>query len=164
VFAWYYEEMPRNDLRIVQHKIQTYENVKMIRQKLRPMNPRKADAIKLEVEKFLNAIFIYPVPLTEWVSNHVPINKKQGMICFCMDFRDLNKVCSKDNLSTPFIDHILDECVRSGIFSFMDGFSGYNKIEIRLEDQHKTTFICPWGTFTYRKMLFGLKNDGTTFQ
>jgi hypothetical protein len=49
-------------------------------------------------------------------------------------------------------------------FSFMDGFSGYNQIQIKPEDQHKTTFICPWGTFAYRKMPFGLKNVGATFQ
>jgi hypothetical protein len=46
----------------------------------------------------------------------------------------------------------------------MDGFSRYNQINIVPEDQHKTTFICPWGTFSYRKLPFGLKNIGTTFQ
>ena len=46
----------------------------------------------------------------------------------------------------------------------MDGFTGYNKITIRLEDQHKTTFICPWDTFSYKQMPFGLKNVGDTFQ
>jgi hypothetical protein len=46
----------------------------------------------------------------------------------------------------------------------MDGFLGYNKIQIKPEDQHKTSFICPWGTFTYRKMPFGMKNAGATFQ
>jgi hypothetical protein len=46
----------------------------------------------------------------------------------------------------------------------MDGFSGYNQINIVLEDQHKTAFICPWGTLAYRKLPFGLKNVGTTFQ
>ena len=64
----------------------------------------------------------------------------------------------------PFIDHILDECVGSEVFSFMDDFSGYNQIQIKPEDQHRTAFICPWGTFEYRKMPFGLKNDGATFQ
>lgn len=46
----------------------------------------------------------------------------------------------------------------------MDGFSGYNQITIHPKDQHKTTFICPWGTFAYKKMPFGLKNAGATFQ
>jgi hypothetical protein len=63
----------------------------------------------------------------------------------------------------PFIDQIIDNCVGSVIFSFMDGFSGYNQIKILPTDQHKTTFIFPWGTFTYRKLPFGLKNAGATF-
>ena len=46
----------------------------------------------------------------------------------------------------------------------MDGFSGYNQITIRLKDQHKTEFICPWDTFSYKKMPFGIKNVGAIFQ
>ena len=64
----------------------------------------------------------------------------------------------------PFIDQIIDVCVGSEVFSFMDGFSGYNQIQFKLKDQHKITFICPWGTFAYNKMPFGLKNAGATFQ
>jgi hypothetical protein len=67
----------------------------------------------------------------------------------CMDFRDLNKAFSKDNFPTPFIDHIVDECVGCEVFSFMYIFFGYNQIQVKHEDQHKTVFICPWGTFTY---------------
>ena len=128
------------------------------------MNPRKAPAIKAEIEKLLKADFIYLVPLTEWVSNPILVDKKQGAICICTDFHDLNCACPKDNFPTPFIDQILDECAGSEVFSFMDGFSGYNQIQIKPEDQHKTAFICPWGTFAYRKMPFGLKNVGATFQ
>ena len=65
---------------------------------------------------------------------------------------------------TPYIDQFIDNCVGSVILSFMDGFSGYNQIEILPVDQHKTTFIFPWGTFAYRKLQFGLKNAGATFQ
>ena len=79
----------------------------------------------------------------------------------CTDFKYLNEACPKDNYPTPFIDQIIDDCSGDEIFSFMDGFSGYNQIQIRPEDQHKTAFICPWGT---RKMLFGLKKAGATFQ
>jgi hypothetical protein len=46
----------------------------------------------------------------------------------------------------------------------MDGFSGYNQINITPKDQHKMDFICPWGTFAYRKLPLGLKNAGATFQ
>ena len=127
------------------------------------MNPRKAPTIKDEIEKLLNSSFIYPIPLTEWVSNLVPVDKKQGAIQICTDFRDLNRACPKDNFPSPFIDQILDECAGSNVFSFMDGFSRYNQIQIKPEDQHYTTFIFPWGTFAYWKIPFGLKNVGATF-
>jgi hypothetical protein len=113
VFAWSYEEMPSIDPQIVQHEIRTYENVKLVRQKFRLVNPRKASTIKVEVENLLNVVFIYPDPLTEWVSNLVPIDTKKVMIRVCMDFRDLKKSCPKDNFPTPFIDHISNECVES---------------------------------------------------
>ena len=64
----------------------------------------------------------------------------------------------------PFIDQIINECAGNETFSFMDGFSGYNQINIHPEDQHKIAFIFPWGTFVYKKMPFGLKNAGATFQ
>ena len=77
--------------------------------------------MKDEVEKLLKAGFIYPIALTKWVSNLVPIYKKQGTICICTDFKDLNKACPKDNYPTPFIDQIIDACVGSEVFLFMDG-------------------------------------------
>jgi hypothetical protein len=104
------------------------------------------------------------VALTDWVSNLILVNKKQGMIHVCVDYRDINKAFPKDNYLTPFIDHIVDDFTRSEIFSLMDGFSGYNQINIFPTNQHKTSFICPWGTFAYRKLPFGLKNVGVTFQ
>jgi hypothetical protein len=149
---------------IVIHEIKTYPDAKPIWQRLHPVHPRKVAAIKLEVEKLLKADFIYPVALTDWVSNIVLINKKQGTIRVCIDYRDINKSCPKDNFPSPFIDQIVDDCASSEILSLMDGFSMYNQINIVPEDQHKTTFICPWGTFVYRKLSFSLKNAGTNFQ
>jgi hypothetical protein len=92
------------------------------------------------------------------------VNKKHGTIHVCTNFHYLNKAYPKDNFPTLFIDQIVNECVGCEAFYFMDGFLGYNQIQIKPEDQHKTTFVCPWGTFTYRKMPFGLKNVGATFQ
>ena len=163
IFTWSYEEMSRIDPSIMVHEIKTYPMAKLVRQKLRQVHPQKATAIKVEIEKLLKAGFIYPIPLTEWVSNIVSVNKKQGTIRVCIDFRDLNKACPKDNFPTLHNDQIMDNYARSVIFSFMDGFSGYNQIEILPFDQHKTAFIFPWGTFAYNKLPFGLKNDGATF-
>jgi hypothetical protein len=128
------------------------------------VHPRKVVAINLEVEKLLKPSFVYPVDFTDWVSNLVPVNKKQGMLHICVDYRDINKACHKDNYPTPFIDQIIDDCVGSEIFSLMDGFFGYNQSNILQVDQHKIAFIFPWGTFSYRKLPFGLKNVGATFQ
>ena len=151
------------DPSIVEHEIQTYPDARPVRQKLRPVNLCKVAMVKAKVEKLLKAGFIYPIALPEWVSNLVPIDKKQGTIRVCTNFRDLNKACPKDNYPMPFIDQIIDACVGSELFSFMYGFSGYNQIQIKPEDQHKIDFICPWGTFAYNKMPFGLKNVGAKF-
>jgi hypothetical protein len=116
--------MPRIDPWIVEHEIKTYPNVKLVRQNPRVVNPKKEPAIKAKIEKLLKAGFIYPIPLTEWVSNPVAINKKEGKIRVCTDFCDLNKACPKDNYPMSFIDQILDDCSGDEIFSFMDRFSG----------------------------------------
>ena len=104
------------DPSIVVHEIKTYPTAKPIRKKLRQVHPRKVAAIKAKIEKLLKASFIYPVPLTEWVSNIVLVNKKQGTIRVCIDFRDLNKACPKDNFPTPHIDQIINNCAGSVIF------------------------------------------------
>jgi hypothetical protein len=86
IFTWAYEEMPGIDPWIIEHEIKTYPNVKPVRQNLRAVNPKKAPAIKAKIEKLLKASFIYPVPLTEWVSNPVAVNKKEGKIRVGTDF------------------------------------------------------------------------------
>jgi hypothetical protein len=72
--------MPGIDPQIVVHEIKTYPGAHPVRQWLCPVHPRKVATIKAEVQKLLNVGFIYPMPLTEWVSNIVPVNKKQGTI------------------------------------------------------------------------------------
>jgi hypothetical protein len=75
-FFWSYEEMLGIYLRIIEHEITTYPDAKLVQQNLLPVNPRKEAAIKTKVEKLLKVGFIYPVQLTKWVSNTIPINKK----------------------------------------------------------------------------------------
>ena len=115
VFTWSYEDMSGIDPLIVEHEIKTYPNAKYVRQHLCAMNAKKAPTLKEKIEKFLKGGFIYLVPLTEWVSNPAPVDKKQGAIRICTDFRDLNHACPKDNFPTPFIDQILDVCGKRGI-------------------------------------------------
>jgi len=82
----------------------------------------------------------------------------------CVDYRELNKATFKDHFPLPFIDQVLDSLAAKKFFSFLNGFSGYNQIKITLEDQDKTTFTCPWSTYAYNVLPFGLCNAPTTFQ
>jgi hypothetical protein len=104
IFAWSYTEMPGIDPSIVEHRIDTWPDITPVRQKQRPLHPAKATAIKAEIDKLRTAGFIYPIAYTSWVSNPVPVDKKQGTIRVCTDFRDLNNACPKDNFPMPFID------------------------------------------------------------
>lgn len=163
VFAWSYEEMPSIDPTIVVHEIPTYPSVKPVHP-LRPMNPRKVATIKAKVENLLQCSFIYLIPLIDWVSNIVPVTKKRVTIRVCVDYHDINRASPNNNYPTLFINQIIDECAGSEIFSFKARFFGYNHINISPIDQHKMTFIYPWGNFSYKKLPFGLKNVGATVQ
>jgi len=124
--------MPGIDPSIIVHEIKTYQDAKPVCQKLRPVHPQKTTTTKAKIEKLLKVGFIYPVPLIEWVSNVIPVTKKQGTIRVYVYYGDLNLACHKDNYPTPFINQIIDNCAGSAIFSFMDSFSDYNQIKILL--------------------------------
>ena len=81
----------------------------------------------------------------------------------CIDYLKLNAATKKDHFPFPFIDQILDRLASQTYFCFLDGYSGYNQIAIYLDDQEKTTFTCPFGTFPFRRMPFGLCNALATF-
>ena len=74
----------------------------------------------------------------------------------CIDYRRLNQVTRKDHFPLPFIDQMLKRLAGKSHYCFLDGFSGYLQIHIALEDQEKTIFACPFGTFAYMRMPFGL--------
>ena len=94
----------------------------------------------------------------------VPVRKKNGDIRICIDFRNLNKACLKDNFPLPTMEQILQKVAGSELMSFLDGFSGYNQVLVHPDDRLKTTFRTKWGTYAYQKMPFGLINAGATFQ
>ena len=82
----------------------------------------------------------------------------------CIDYRKLNKATRKDHFPLPFLDQILDRLVGNEYYYFLYGYFGYNQIAIALEDQEMTTFTCPYGTFAFRRIPFGLCNAPSTFQ
>ena len=140
------------------------------------------EVIRKEVLKWLNVGFIYAISHNPWVSPVHVVPKKGGFTMIknekneliprrtvkgwrvCIDYRKLNTTTKKDHYPLPYIDKMLDRLAGHHYFCFLDGYSGYNQISIALEDKEKTTFTFPYGTFAFRRMLFGLCNALTTFQ
>ncbi|GJT76063.1 reverse transcriptase domain-containing protein [Tanacetum coccineum] len=82
----------------------------------------------------------------------------------CIDYRKLNDATHKDHFPLPFMDQMLERLAGNEYYCFLDGFFGYFQIPIDQQDKEKTTFTCPYGTFAYRRMPFGLCNALGTFQ
>lgn len=142
-FAWEYEDMHGIHPNICIHHIYTQEDAKPVRKFQRRMNPALKDSVKEELQKLLNANFIYPISDRKWVLPLVNVPKKNGKWRGCVDFHELNKATLWDYFPLPFIDQVLDTLSGKKYFSFLDRYSGYNQIQITLEDQDKTTFTCP---------------------
>ncbi|CAL2247629.1 unnamed protein product [Prunus armeniaca] len=164
------------------HRILMEEDSKPSRDAQRRLNPNMKEVVRAEVLKLLDVGIIYPISDSKWVSPVQVVPKKSGITVVkneknelvptrtitgwrvCIDYRKLNTSTRKDHFPLPFIDQMLDRLSGHAYYCFLDGFSGYNQIPIAPEDQEKTTFTCPFGTFAYRRMPFGLCNAPATFQ
>jgi hypothetical protein len=112
-----------------------------------------------------DAKFIREIKQATWVANPVLVPKKNTTtLRMCIDFTNLNKHCPKDHFPLPRIDQIIDSTAGCERLSFLDAYSGYNQIRMKVEDEEKTAFITPYGVFCYMTMPFGLKNAGATYQ
>ena len=163
-FAWEYMDMKGLDPALCTHRIYISPDCKPVRQPQRRINPALRDIVKNELQKLLNVGFRYPISDSQWVSPLVIVPMKGGKWRVCIDYRELNAATKKDHFTLPFVNQVLDNLAGKKYFSFLDGFSGYNQIQIAPEDQDKTTFTCPWGTFSYFFLPFGLCNAPATFQ
>ena len=164
IFAWTYEQMPGLDENLVTHELHIAPGSRPVKQHARVFRHEIESQIKEEINKLLKVGFIKPIHHPTWLANVVPVKKKNGTIRVCVDFRDLNKACPKDDFPLPNIDTLVDATAGHEMFSFMDGFSGYNQIKMASGDAEKTAFRTPFGNFYYTVMPFGLKNSGATYQ
>ena len=83
------------------------------------------------------------------------VPKKNGKIRVCVDYRKLNAATVTDAFPLPFMDGVLDAVAGHEVYSFLDGFSGYNQIRMNPTDQEKTAFVTEWGVFVAVVMMFG---------
>ncbi|GJW89075.1 reverse transcriptase domain-containing protein [Tanacetum coccineum] len=180
--AWKISDIKGIDPQFCTHKILMEENAKPVVQHQRRVNPKIHEVIKQEVIKLLDAGLIYPISDSPWVSPVHCVPKKGGITVVkneeneliptrlvtgwrvCIDYRKLNDATRKDHFPLPFMDQMLERLAGNEYYCFLDGFSGYFQIPIDPLDQEKTTFTCPYGTFAYRRMPFGLCNAPGTFQ
>nr|GEY80692.1 DNA-directed DNA polymerase [Tanacetum cinerariifolium] len=180
--SWKLTDIRGIDPEYFSHKILLEEDFSPKVQSQRRVYLKIHDVIKKEVEKLLNAGLIYPISNSPWVSPVYCVPKKGGMTVIkndenelvptclvtgwrvCIDYRKLNKATRKDHFPLPFMDQMLERLVGNEYYCFLDGFSDYFQIPIDPKNQETTTFTCPYGTFAYKRMPFGLCNAPGTFQ
>jgi hypothetical protein len=126
VFAFTYDELKAYKEDVVQHTIPLRDDTKSFQQKLRRINPKLAPLVQVELKKVLDVGIISPTRHSSWCSNLVVVRKKNGGIRLCIDFRNLNLACIKDNYPLPNMETLLQRVTGSKIMSMLDGFSGYN--------------------------------------
>ena len=164
------------------HRILLEDGHKSSVEAQRRLNPTMKEVVRKEVLKWLDTGVIYLISDSAWVSPVQVVPKKGGATVIrtennillpsrtvtgwriCIDYRKPNKATQKDHFPLSFLDQMLDRLAGHEYYCFLDGYSGYNQIAIAPEDQEKTTFTCPYGTFAFRRMSFGLCNAPGTFQ
>ncbi|CAM8892590.1 unnamed protein product [Rhodiola kirilowii] len=167
---------------VCMHRILLEDGAKPSREPQRRLNPIMVEVVQKEIQKLLDADVIYPISDSQWVSPVHVVPKKTGITVeknvegemvttrvkngwrMCIDHRKLNAVTRKDHFPLPFTDQMLDRLTSKPYFCILDDFSGYNQIPIAPEDQENTTFTCPFSTFSFHRMSFGLCNAHDTFQ
>lgn len=169
-------------LTLCMHRIFLEKDAKLVRQCQHRLNPPMLEVVMKEILKWLDAGVIYSISDSNWVSPIHVVPKKSRITVVennkgelvptrvpngwrvCIDYRKLNQTTRKDHFPIPFIDQMLEKLAGQSFFCFLDSYSGYNQLNISLEDKDKTTFTCPYGTFAFRRMPFGLCNAPSTFQ
>ena len=164
------------------HRILLEEGAKPTREAQRRLNPLMMEVVKKEFIKLLDVGIIYPISDSKWVSPVQVVPKRYGVTVVkneaselvptrvqnswrvCTDYQKINSTTRKDHFPVSFSDQMLERLAGHSHYCFLDGYSGYNQIAVAPEDQEKTTFTCPFGTFAYRRMPFGLCNAPATFQ
>jgi hypothetical protein len=163
VFAWSANDLCGVNRDVIEHSLNVDPSFRPRKQRLRKMSDDKAEGARNEVKRLLSAGVIREVKYLEWLANTVMVKKANGKWRMCIDFTDLNKACPKDEFPLPRIDSLVVAAASSELMSLLDCYSGYHQIWMKKEDELKTSFITPSGTYCYLRMPEGLKNAGGSF-
>ena len=157
--------MPGLDPQVAMHRLNIKPDIKPVKQQQRRFRPNIMEAIEAEVHKLIACDFIREEQHPDWVANIVPFLKKNGKIRVCIDYRDLNTACPKDEFPLPITDVMIDNTCRFERMSFMDGFPDTTRLRCIPTTRSILRSEHPWGyTATLTVMPFRLKNTRVTYQ
>jgi hypothetical protein len=145
------------------HRIDLVPGAKPVHSQPYRAGPSARVAESAEVQRMLKAGVIEPAS-SEWASPVVLVPKPDGNPRFCVDYRKLNAVTTRDTYPLPRMDECIESLGDAQIFTTLDCNSGYWKIPVVPEDVEKTTFTSHEGTFQFTRMPFGLRNAPAILQ
>jgi hypothetical protein len=163
VFSWSANDLCGVNRDIIEHSLNVDLSFRPRKRRLRKISDDKAEGARNEVKRLLSAGVIREVTYLEWLANTVMVKKANGKWRMCIDFKDLNKACTKDEFPLPRIDSLVDAVAASELMSLLDCYSSYHQIWMKKDDEPKTSFITSSGTYCYLRMPEGLKNAGGSF-
>lgn len=140
VFAWSYEDMLGLNPQMAMHRLNIDLTTKPVKQPQRCLLPEIIRFIESEVKKLINTRFIMEEQDADWLDNIVLVAKKNENIWICIDFRDFNKVCPKDEFPLPITDITINDTCGYERMSFMNGVSWYTQIKMYSDDEKHTSF------------------------
>lgn len=147
---------------LITHEIPLLEETP-VRQPYRRIHPSQYEAVRAHIKQLLDSQIIRECS-SPYSSPIVLVQKKDGGLRMCVDYRQLNAKNRKDAFPLPRIEESLDGLTGAKWFSTLDLASGYSQVEVAEKDRAKTAFCTPFGLFEFNRMPFGLCNAPSTFQ
>ena len=163
MFVWQASDIPGVPREVIEHHLAVCPHARPIKQKVRKQALERQEFITEEIRKLEVVGLVRGVLLLMWLANPVVVHKAKRKWRLCIDYTDINKACPKDPFPLPRINQIVDSTAGCDLLSFLDAYSGYHQIFMTKEDEEKTTFITPCGTYCFLRMPFGLKSASSTF-
>jgi hypothetical protein len=156
--------MPVVPRELAEHSLDISKTSKPVKQKLHRFAKDRKEVIMVEILKPLATGIIHECKNPVWLTNPVLVPKETDKWRMCIDYTDLNRHYPKDPFPLPRIDQVVDSIAGSALVCFLDCYSGYHQIALKLSDQDKTAFITPHDLYCYTAMTFDLKNARATYQ
>jgi hypothetical protein len=133
-----------------------------IAQRAYRMNPQDLEELKRQLADMLSKGLSRP-STSPWGSPVLFVDKQDGTIRLCVDYRKLNEVTIKNKYPLPKIEDLFDQLNGAKVFSKIDLRTGYHQLKVRESDIPKTAFTTRYGLFEYTVMSFGLTNAPAYF-